>query len=52
MSDAFTSGLGTYLDYTQNQQRNQLFANRNLGGFGSTPSGYIGAPQTVPDYYG
>jgi hypothetical protein len=52
MADAFTSGLGTYLNYQQNQQRNQLFANRNLGGFGSTPSGYIGAPQTVPDYYG
>jgi hypothetical protein len=30
MSDAVTSGLGTYLDYTQNQQRNQLFADRNL----------------------
>ena len=52
MADAFTSGLGTYLNYQQNQQRNQLFANRNIGGFGSTPSGYIGAPQTVPDYYG
>ena len=30
MSDAVTSGLETYLDYTQNQQRNQLFADRNL----------------------
>jgi hypothetical protein len=52
MADAASSGLGTYLNYQQNQQRNQLFANRNIGGFGSTPSGYIGAPQTVPDYYG
>jgi hypothetical protein len=52
VADAASSGLGTYLNYQQNQQRNQLFANRNIGGFGSAPSGYIGAPQTVPDYYG
>jgi hypothetical protein len=30
MSDAVTSGLGTYLNYQQNQQRNQLFADQNL----------------------
>jgi hypothetical protein len=29
-ANAITSGLGTYLDYTQNQQRNQLFADQNL----------------------
>lgn len=51
-SNAVQSGLGTYLNYNQQQQRNQLLANKNINGFGSTPYGYIGAPQTVPDYYG
>jgi hypothetical protein len=52
MANAINSGLTTYLNSNQQQQRNQLFANRNIGGFGSTPSGYIGAPQIAPDYYG
>lgn len=30
VADAFTGGLGTYLGYQQNQQRNQLFADQNL----------------------
>lgn len=29
-ANALTSGLGTYLNYQQNQQRNQLFADQNL----------------------
>jgi hypothetical protein len=30
MSDALTGGLGTYLNYAQNEQRNKLFADENL----------------------
>jgi hypothetical protein len=43
-ANAITSGLGTYLDYTQNQQQNALlnsYLNRNAG-----------ASTAMPGYYG
>jgi hypothetical protein len=56
-ANAINSGLSNYLGYQQNQQQNNLLNSYlarqgGAGGFGSTPSGYIGAPTTAPSYYG
>jgi hypothetical protein len=46
-ANAASSGLGTYLNYSN--QQNLLAALRpNVG---AAPAGYIGPAQTVPDYY-
>jgi hypothetical protein len=55
--NAINSGLSNYLGYQQNQQQNNLLTSYlarqgGAGGFGSTPSGYIGAPTTAPSFYG
>jgi hypothetical protein len=56
-ANAINSGLTNYLGYQQNQQQNNLLTSylakqSGAGGFGSTSSGYIGAPTTAPSYYG
>jgi hypothetical protein len=56
-ANAINSGLSNYLGYQNNQQQNNLLNSylarqSGAGGFGSTPSGYIGAPTTAPSYYG
>jgi hypothetical protein len=47
-SNALTSGLGTYLNYSN--QQNLLAALK--GNTGAAPAGYIGAPTAAPAYYG
>jgi hypothetical protein len=47
-SNALTSGLGTYLNYSN--QQNLLAALK--GNTGAVPTGYIGAPTAAPAYYG
>jgi hypothetical protein len=46
-SNALTSGLGTYLNYSN--QQNLLAALK--GNTGAVPTGYIGAPTAAPAYY-
>jgi hypothetical protein len=46
-ASALTQGLGTYMNYNQQQQQNQLFnqliGNRNMGGGGGT--GFTNTPN-------
>jgi len=46
-ANALTSGLGTYLNYSN--QQNLLAALK--GNTGAVPTGYIGAPTAAPAYY-
>jgi len=47
-SNALTSGLGSYLNYSN--QQNLLAALK--GNTGGVPAGYIGAPTAAPAFYG
>jgi len=47
-SNALTSGLGSYLNYSN--QQNLLAALK--GNTGAVPTGYIGAPTAAPAFYG